>query len=125
MWERELLVHAMEKPLVTPLYHLLLQTNATFLVVSDGGAANDYGQEVLWANIPRARTRAYIQQRNSWTNQHLIYSLIMFGPLRSNSFKTGYQSAFENTDASTTDICLKPHSVGKSVRAKQRQLRQV
>jgi hypothetical protein len=57
MWERGLIVHAMEKPLVTSLYQLLLQKDATLLVVSDGGVINDDGsfgwvlgtdQEVLW-----------------------------------------------------------------------------
>jgi hypothetical protein len=39
MWDRELLVHAMEKPLATPFYQLLLQKDSTLLVVSDGGAS--------------------------------------------------------------------------------------
>jgi hypothetical protein len=43
MWERDLLVHALEKPVATPLYQLLLQKDATLLAVSDIGAVNDYG----------------------------------------------------------------------------------
>jgi hypothetical protein len=41
-WERDLLVHAMEKPLDTLLHKLLLQKDVTLLVVSDGGAFKYY-----------------------------------------------------------------------------------
>jgi hypothetical protein len=39
----DLLVHAVEKPLATQLYQLLLQKDGTLLVVSDGGAITDCG----------------------------------------------------------------------------------
>jgi hypothetical protein len=38
----DILVHAMEKRLATPMYQLLIQKDAT-LVISDGGAINEYG----------------------------------------------------------------------------------
>jgi hypothetical protein len=50
MWERDLLVHTIEKALATPLCQLLLQKHVTLLVISDGGAINDYAISVgYWA----------------------------------------------------------------------------
>jgi hypothetical protein len=37
----DLLAFAVDKPLATPLYQLLLQTDATLLIVSDGGVYKD------------------------------------------------------------------------------------
>jgi hypothetical protein len=51
MWERDLPVHAMEKPVASPLYQLLLQMDATLLVLGDGGAIKDY-LRALWTNLP-------------------------------------------------------------------------
>jgi hypothetical protein len=53
IWEQDLIIHAMAKPLATPLYQLLLQTDATLLIVIDGGV---YKNKRLW-HIRLALTR--------------------------------------------------------------------
>jgi hypothetical protein len=43
MWEQDLIIHAMEKPLAPPMCTLLLQKDASLLAVSDGDAFNPHG----------------------------------------------------------------------------------
>jgi hypothetical protein len=59
MWEQGFLFHAKEKPFATPLYQLLLQNDATLLVVSDGGVLKIkvMARSVGFSEMQRHRTR--------------------------------------------------------------------
>jgi hypothetical protein len=90
MWERDILVYAMERPLATLLYNLLLQKNATLLVLSDGGAFKHYGpfgsvlgteQKVLWECKGNARDYQMHFYRACFTLWILIHQVCTPSPI--------------------------------------------